>query len=89
VPETYVHRIGRTARAGASGIAISFCDEEETGLLRDIEKLIRKSVPVAGGALPRWATQIAYPPPPKRGSQPRHERGAGHHDGQRGKRRRR
>lgn len=46
VPETYVHRIGRTGRAGASGMAISFCDTEEKPLLRDIEKLIRKSIPV-------------------------------------------
>jgi ATP-dependent RNA helicase RhlE len=46
VPETYVHRIGRTARAGASGVAISFCDREERAFLRDIEKLIRKAVPV-------------------------------------------
>jgi len=45
-PESYVHRIGRTARAGAAGIAISFCDHEERGYLRDIEKIIRKSVPV-------------------------------------------
>jgi ATP-dependent RNA helicase RhlE len=46
VPETYVHRIGRTGRAGASGIAISFCCREERAYLRDIEKLIKKSVPV-------------------------------------------
>jgi ATP-dependent RNA helicase RhlE len=45
VPETYVHRIGRTARAGADGIAISLCDSEDAGLLRDIERLIRKSIP--------------------------------------------
>ncbi|HER25847.1 MAG TPA: DEAD/DEAH box helicase [Rhodospirillales bacterium] len=45
-PESYVHRIGRTARAGASGIAISFCDSEERAYLRDIEKVIRQSVPV-------------------------------------------
>ena len=45
VPETYVHRIGRTARAGAEGIAISLCDPEELTLLRDIEKLIGKSIP--------------------------------------------
>ncbi len=47
VPETYVHRIGRTARAGASGIAISLCDREERSLLVDIEKMMRHSVPVA------------------------------------------
>jgi len=46
VPETYVHRIGRTGRAGASGIAISFCDAEEKAELRDIQKLINKSIPV-------------------------------------------
>ena len=45
VPESYVHRIGRTARAGATGIAISFCDGEERPLLRDIEKLTRQSIP--------------------------------------------
>jgi ATP-dependent RNA helicase RhlE len=43
-PESYVHRIGRTARAGASGMAISFCDGEERAYLRDIEKTIRQSV---------------------------------------------
>lgn len=46
VPETYVHRIGRTGRAGASGIALSFCSNEEKSYLRDIEKLIKKSIPV-------------------------------------------
>jgi ATP-dependent RNA helicase RhlE len=45
VPETYVHRIGRTARAGADGIAISLCDAEEVALVRDIEKLIRMPIP--------------------------------------------
>lgn len=46
VPETYVHRIGRTGRAGLGGMAISFCDQEERGLLRDIQKLIKKTIPV-------------------------------------------
>ncbi len=46
VPETYVHRIGRTGRAGKDGMAISFCDFGEKPLLRDIEKLIGKQVPV-------------------------------------------
>jgi ATP-dependent RNA helicase RhlE len=45
-PESYVHRIGRTARAGASGIALSLCDLEEVAYLRDIEKTIRMVVPV-------------------------------------------
>jgi ATP-dependent RNA helicase RhlE len=45
IPESYVHRIGRTARAGASGIAVSFCAEDEAKYLRDIEKLIRKQIP--------------------------------------------
>ena len=47
VPETYIHRIGRTGRAGASGIAFSFCDREEKEFLRDIQKLIGNTVPVA------------------------------------------
>jgi ATP-dependent RNA helicase RhlE len=47
VPEQYVHRIGRTARAGADGIAISFCNAEERAYLRDIEKLTRLEVPRA------------------------------------------
>ena len=46
IPESYVHRIGRTGRAGASGIAIAFCDAEEKEYLRDIQKLIGKQVPV-------------------------------------------
>jgi ATP-dependent RNA helicase RhlE len=45
-PETYVHRIGRTGRAGASGIALSFCDSEEKGLLRDIHRFINKQIPI-------------------------------------------
>jgi ATP-dependent RNA helicase RhlE len=45
-PETYVHRIGRTGRAGATGRAISFCDETERGLLRAVEREIRRAIPV-------------------------------------------
>jgi ATP-dependent RNA helicase RhlE len=45
IPESYVHRIGRTARAGADGIAISFCDGEERAFLRDIERLIKITIP--------------------------------------------
>jgi ATP-dependent RNA helicase RhlE len=44
-PESYVHRIGRTGRAGATGIALSFCDTSERGYLRQIEKLIRQTIP--------------------------------------------
>jgi ATP-dependent RNA helicase RhlE len=56
VPETYVHRIGRTARAGAEGVAISLCDHEERAFLRGIEKLIRAKIPempAPGQAVPR------------------------------------
>jgi ATP-dependent RNA helicase RhlE len=45
-PETYVHRIGRTGRAGASGIALSFCDQAECGLLKSVERLIRRRLAV-------------------------------------------
>lgn len=46
IPETYVHRIGRTGRAGLGGVALSFCDVEEKAFLKDIEKVISKSIPV-------------------------------------------
>ncbi len=46
ISETYIHRIGRTGRARASGIAISFCDAEERAYLRDIEKLISQKIRV-------------------------------------------
>ena len=49
VPEQYVHRIGRTARAGASGYAVSFCDADERELLQQIERLTRQSIPVIEG----------------------------------------
>jgi ATP-dependent RNA helicase RhlE len=47
VPEDYVHRIGRTGRAGATGIAVSLVSSDEQGLLKDIEKVLRKSIPIA------------------------------------------
>ncbi len=46
IPESYVHRIGRTGRAGAGGVAISFCDAEEKAYVKDIQKLIGKSIPL-------------------------------------------
>ena len=60
-PESYVHRIGRTARAGAAGIAISFCDSGERAHLRDIEKTIRQNVPVIEDH-PYHAAEIANDP---------------------------
>ena len=45
-PEAYVHRIGRTGRAGAAGLAVSFCSPDERDYLRDIEKLIQQTIPV-------------------------------------------
>jgi ATP-dependent RNA helicase RhlE len=65
VPETYVHRIGRTARAGAEGVAISLCDGEEVAFLRDIEKLIRITLPVSdrrGDQRPDHDQRRAKPP---------------------------
>src|ERR1051325_11194232 len=52
IPESYVHRIGRTARAGADGIAISLCSHDELPYLRDIEKLIRMAIPATGSTAP-------------------------------------
>jgi ATP-dependent RNA helicase RhlE len=51
VPESYVHRIGRTARAGAEGVAIAFCACDERSLLKDIERTIRQTIPVVQHAL--------------------------------------
>ena len=64
IPESYVHRIGRTARAGREGIAISFCDEEEREYLRDIEKLIRQRIRVEGDRL-RAPKPVREPREPK------------------------
>ncbi|MBK8134329.1 MAG: DEAD/DEAH box helicase [Chloroflexi bacterium] len=65
-PESYVHRIGRTARAGASGIAYSFCDVEEREYLRDIEKLIRLRVPIVDEH--PYVSNAASIPLPQRGN---------------------
>jgi len=77
-PESYVHRIGRTARAGAGGVALSFCDHEERAYLRDIERTIRQSVAVIDDH-PFHAAEIANAPvSAKRGQQrkrqPNHQR---------------
>jgi ATP-dependent RNA helicase RhlE len=77
IPESYVHRIGRTARAGATGVAISFCDAEERPFLRDIEKLIRMSIPASSRGHERHA-------PPANGAEaPRREHHRARHNGER------
>ncbi|GHG76365.1 DEAD/DEAH box helicase [Comamonas sp. JC664] len=75
VPEQYVHRIGRTGRAGASGTAVSFCDAEEREYLRDIERTIRRNVPVvedhpyrSGQAAPRPVNHAVAVAPEARSS---------------------
>ncbi len=76
IPETYVHRIGRTGRAGASGISFSFCEAEETSDLRDIQKLIGKSIPVQQDHPYHTVfTQILSRPPQGQNRQQRPQRG--------------
>jgi len=75
VPETYVHRIGRTGRAGNLGTAIAFCDVEERTELRDIEKLIAKRIPVIEDhPYPSVAAVAVAPPPPQRVMPRQHSR---------------
>ncbi|WP_309663894.1 DEAD/DEAH box helicase [Tabrizicola sp.] len=76
VAENYVHRIGRTARAGAEGTAVAFCAPVEMGELQAIEKLLKKPIPVLGGA--PWAADIvaaAPKPGQNRGQRPAHKGG--------------
>lgn len=68
IPETYVHRIGRTGRAGLDGTSISFCNIEEKPYLKDIEKLIGKSIPVIEG---HDFPMVIMTPPPKEKREPR------------------
>ena len=70
-PEAYVHRIGRTGRAGADGIAITLCDREERGMLREIERLTRQRLAVAGGDAGQSAYDEGSGHQPQ---QPRHHR---------------
>jgi ATP-dependent RNA helicase RhlE len=78
VAETYVHRIGRTARAGAAGIAISFCDRSERASLRDIEKLTRRSLTIIDDRplLGEQRGVDAEPRPPRSTPRPHHQRAA-------------
>ena len=73
VPETYVHRIGRTARAGADGTAVSFCAPEEQEYLAGIEKLNRRKIPVVSGHPWDGVPAPVRPVLPVRGKKPRPE----------------
>ncbi|MEQ9459360.1 MAG: DEAD/DEAH box helicase [Phycisphaeraceae bacterium] len=90
-PESYVHRIGRTARAGASGIAVSFCNPEERGLLRAIERTIRLDIPRLEDQPSDIPASVApmrgggNTRPARRGPKPQHAN-AGGGGGRRGKR---
>ncbi|MFL5257755.1 MAG: DEAD/DEAH box helicase [Rhodopila sp.] len=63
-PESYVHRIGRTARAGAAGVAISFCDPSERSVLRQIERQMKQTIAVVGDAPPPMVQQPKRPSAP-------------------------
>jgi len=71
VAEQYVHRIGRTGRAGATGVAIAFCDEDERSELTQIERLLGHPIPLASGSLPAPARGSSSAAPRPR--EPRHE----------------
>jgi superfamily II DNA/RNA helicase len=75
VPESYVHRIGRTARAGGNGIAISLVAAEEVTLLRDIQKLIRITIPASGEAPRPAAARSRAEPAGRRQRKGHHAKG--------------
>jgi ATP-dependent RNA helicase RhlE len=78
VPESYVHRIGRTGRAGATGRAISFCDGEERPLLADIEKFIRRRIVETRVELPARRPEAELPRAASAGGNGRGHDGRGH-----------
>lgn len=86
-PEIYVHRIGRTGRAGASGIAVTFCDRDERSMLKSIERLTRQALAVAQGQPmypKREAIDIERTPEPEQGpGRPAHGGGKKPHFGKR------
>ena len=92
VPENYVHRIGRTARAGREGRAVAFCSPTEIAELRDIEKTMKAAIPVIGGEVPfepdhiraRNARDGLKPSQPRGGQKPGGQR-PGHKAGQKPK----
>jgi ATP-dependent RNA helicase RhlE len=75
IPETYVHRIGRTGRAGASGNSISFCDFEEKEFLKDIQKLIGKPIPVVENH--RYPMTVMHAESKEKSNAPHHRRSGG------------
>jgi ATP-dependent RNA helicase RhlE len=81
IPETYVHRIGRTGRAGNTGIAISFCDAEERAELKDIQKLIGINIPVINEhPYPLSVSILSAPAAPPQKQGPKRSRGFGTYD---------
>ncbi|MHA1565398.1 MAG: DEAD/DEAH box helicase [Alphaproteobacteria bacterium] len=82
-PESYIHRIGRTARAGAGGAALSFCDPTERGYLRDIERLIQQRLTVIGEEPAAPAAQRRGRSKPYRGEAPPRKRSRRHNPRQR------
>jgi ATP-dependent RNA helicase RhlE len=78
VPEDYVHRIGRTGRAGMAGEAVSLVSSDESGLLRDIERVLRRSIPT----LPTPAFKIVESAPATQSAQRASGQGQGHGQGQ-------
>lgn len=84
IPETYVHRIGRTGRAQASGTAISFCDGEERAYLKDIQKLIKQQLPIIDGH--PWPDDGSIPEPAEPQQRGRGRGGRGRDGGPRNER---